>query len=119
MVLSQTQLAQRLRDDGFPVTQSDISKMESAVELLLPHIPDVLYGGLSRPGVEKILLLCSNAEHYWYQDEPGKPGRLSGLILMKILSRKSMRSSLFSVLPRMAAKVFAHHPENNQQGYRP
>ncbi|EPJ3205386.1 AlpA family phage regulatory protein [Citrobacter freundii] len=42
VVLSQTQMVQQLRDDGFPVTQWDISKMESAFELLLPHIPDVL-----------------------------------------------------------------------------
>jgi ParB family protein of integrating conjugative element (PFGI_1 class) len=74
VVLSQTQLAQRLRDDGFPVTQSDISKMESAVELLLPHIPDVLYGGLSRLGTEKILLLRSNAEQCWHQQSAGKAG---------------------------------------------
>lgn len=74
--LSQTRLAQRLRDDGFPVTQPDISKMESAVELLLPHIPDVLHGGLSRLGVEKILLLRSNAGQFWHQhatDNGGQP----------------------------------------------
>ncbi|ELY4483169.1 hypothetical protein SMZ77_003952 [Cronobacter turicensis] len=57
--LSQTQLAQRLRDDGFPVTQSDISKMESAVELLSPfngplagfsfdHLRDELTGLMSQ-----------------------------------------------------------------------
>ncbi|MEX9251124.1 ParB family protein [Pseudenterobacter timonensis] len=72
--LSQTRLAQLLRDDGFPVTQSGISKMESAVEWLLPHIPDVLYGGLSRLGVEKILLLRSNAEQFWHQHAADKTG---------------------------------------------
>jgi ParB family protein of integrating conjugative element (PFGI_1 class) len=65
--LSQTQLARQLCDDGFPVTQSSISRMESAVDFLLPHIPDVLYGGLSRKSVQKILLLRTSAEQFWYQ----------------------------------------------------
>ncbi|MDT3605746.1 ParB family protein [Cronobacter dublinensis] len=73
--LSQTRLAQRLRDDGFPATQPDISKMESAVELLLPHIPDVLYGGLFCLGVEKILLLRSNAGLFWHQHATDNGGR--------------------------------------------
>lgn len=65
--LSQTQLARQLCHDGFPVTQSSVSRMESTIELLLPHIPDLLYGGLSRTVIEKILLLRNNTEQFWFQ----------------------------------------------------
>lgn len=70
--LSQTQLARQLCHDGFPVTQSSISRMESAIELLLPHIPDVLYGGLSRTVVEKILLLRNSTEQFWFQQSANR-----------------------------------------------
>ena len=70
--LSQAQLANQLCDDGFPVAQSSISKMESALEFLLPHIPDVLYGGLSRKSIGKVLLLRTSAEQFWYQHSAGK-----------------------------------------------
>ncbi|EOF5315944.1 ParB family protein [Salmonella enterica] len=66
--LSQSRLSQLLRADGYPVIQSDISKMESTIDWLLPYIPDILYSGLSRTTVDKILALRNSAEQFWYQN---------------------------------------------------
>ncbi|MCX8965985.1 chromosome partitioning protein ParB [Erwinia psidii] len=70
--LSQAKLAQLLRADGYQVLQSDISKMESAVDWLLPCIPDVLYSGLSRLSVDKLLALRSTTEQFWFNNITGK-----------------------------------------------
>ncbi|WP_170974351.1 ParB family protein [Citrobacter sp. wls619] len=63
--LSQSELLNRLSLDGYPVHQSVFSKMTATVNLLLPHIPEPLYGGLSRNVIDKILTLRSSAEKFW------------------------------------------------------
>ncbi|MDN8600279.1 ParB N-terminal domain-containing protein [Citrobacter sp. S2-9] len=64
-VLSQTDLAGKLRQDGYPLHQSIISTMTAAVNLLLPHIPELLYGGLSRKSTDRLLTLRSSAGKFW------------------------------------------------------
>jgi len=63
--LSQRDLAQRLSTDGYPVSQSAVSKMEDAVSFLLPVLPNALYGGLSKTKIEKILGLRKAANAAW------------------------------------------------------
>ncbi|CAK7032481.1 ParB family protein [Saezia sanguinis] len=63
--LSQRDLAQRLSTDGYPVSQSVVSKMEDAVNFLLPVLPNSLYGGLSKKQVERILSLRKAANAAW------------------------------------------------------
>ncbi|EDQ7230745.1 hypothetical protein XL92_004248 [Salmonella enterica subsp. enterica] len=63
--LSQAELLNRLSLDGYPVHQSVFSKMTATVNLLLPHIPEPLYGGLSRNAIDKILTLRSSTEKFW------------------------------------------------------
>ncbi|EDT2963678.1 hypothetical protein EL09_15340 [Salmonella enterica subsp. enterica] len=63
--LSLQKMARHLREDGYQVSPSELSKMEATVSLLLPHIPEVLYGGLSRNTVEQLLRLRSNTGKYW------------------------------------------------------
>ncbi|AKE60079.1 ParB family protein [Citrobacter farmeri] len=63
--LSQRELAEHLRNDGYPINQSHISRMEQALEYLLPCIPEVLYAGMGRPQVEKLLSLRSAALQRW------------------------------------------------------
>lgn len=53
--LSQSELARRLTHDGYPTPQPHISRMQEAVRYLLPAIPTLLYGGLGRPQVEKLV----------------------------------------------------------------
>lgn len=63
--LSQSELARRLTADGLPVQQSHISRMQDAVQYLLPAIPTVLYGGLGRRQVERIAVLRRACERVW------------------------------------------------------
>jgi ParB family protein of integrating conjugative element (PFGI_1 class) len=55
--LSQTELARCLTADGYPIQQPSISKMQDTVRYFLPAIPNVLYGGLGRPQVERLAAL--------------------------------------------------------------
>lgn len=65
--LSQSELARRLTHDGYPTPQPHISRMQEAVRYLLPAIPTLLYGGLGRPQVEKLVALRRAAARTWSQ----------------------------------------------------
>ncbi|ELN3927252.1 ParB family protein [Pseudomonas aeruginosa] len=59
------ELSRKLTDDGYPVSPSHISKMLDAVEILLPAIPVMLYSGLGKPQIEKLLSLRKSASSCW------------------------------------------------------
>lgn len=59
------ELSRRLTDDGYPVSPSHISRMLDAVEILLPAIPVMLYSGLGKPQIEKLLSLRKSASSCW------------------------------------------------------
>ncbi len=63
--LSQSELARRLKSDGYPVPQPHISRMQEAIQYLLPAIPTVLYAGLGRHQVEQLTSLRRAAERIW------------------------------------------------------
>lgn len=63
--LTQSELARRLRADGYPIPQPHISRMQDAVRYLLPAIPTVLYGGLGRPQVERLTALRRASARVW------------------------------------------------------
>ncbi|MDE2263711.1 MAG: hypothetical protein KGL45_14400, partial [Gammaproteobacteria bacterium] len=63
--LTQSQLAQRLTADGYPITQPHISRMQDAVRYLLPAIPSILYAGLGKPQIERLATLRKGAERAW------------------------------------------------------
>lgn len=63
--LSQSELARRLKADGYPVPQPHISRMQEAIQYLLPAIPTVLYAGLGRPQVEQLTSLRRAADKVW------------------------------------------------------
>ncbi len=67
--LGQRELARRLTADGYPVPQSRISRMQEAVAYLLPAIPSVLYAGLGRPQIERLIALRRAAQRAWSQYE--------------------------------------------------
>jgi len=70
--LSQSELARRLAADGYPVPQPRISRMQEAVRHLLPAIPTVLYAGLGRPQVEKLVALRRAGLRLWEKRLAGK-----------------------------------------------
>ncbi|UTW12401.1 ParB family protein [Marinobacterium rhizophilum] len=63
--LSQSELARRLKADGYPLPQSHISRMLDAVHFLLPAIPNLLYGGLGRHQVERLAVMRNACERVW------------------------------------------------------
>ena len=65
--LSQRRLQAVLRDGGYSVSDSLISRMGYAVEVLLPLIPQALNAGLGRPQVQKIRALDRAACGVWQQ----------------------------------------------------
>ncbi|POF42373.1 chromosome partitioning protein ParB [Pseudomonas laurylsulfativorans] len=65
--LSQRELSARLNQGGYPVSQSHISRMFDALEHLLPAIPQVLYAGLGKPAIERLITLRRRAESTWNQ----------------------------------------------------
>src|SRR6185437_10569837 len=71
--LTQRELARRLTTDGFPVSHSQISRMQDAIEHLLPAIPSALYAGLGRPQIVRLLALRSTAEGVWTRQRLTKP----------------------------------------------
>jgi ParB family protein of integrating conjugative element (PFGI_1 class) len=82
--LSQRELATRLSKGGYPVSQSHISRMFDALEFLLPSIPQVLYAGLGKPNIERVITLRRRAESTWNQYF-GDPQQFA-LLWMEVLS---------------------------------
>ncbi len=74
--LSQSELARRLKADGYPVPQPHISRMQEAIQYLLPAIPNVLYGGLGRPQVEQLTSLRRAGAKIWEGREAGRAGNM-------------------------------------------
>ena len=71
--LSQRELARRLTADGYPISQSHISRMQEAVTYLLPAIPSLLYAGLGRGLAERLTALRRNAADAWARDAKRVP----------------------------------------------
>lgn len=63
--LSQSELSRRLTADGYPVSQSHISRMQDTIRYLLPAIPTLLYAGLGRPQTERLTTLRKAGERVW------------------------------------------------------
>lgn len=63
--ISQRELAKKLAEDGYRISQSHISKMQEALRTLVPAIPGLLYSGLGKHQVEKLLTLRSAALKAW------------------------------------------------------
>lgn len=63
--LTQRELAARLSEGGYPISQSHISRMFDTLEHLLPAIPQVLYAGLGKSAIVRLISLRRRAESIW------------------------------------------------------
>lgn len=63
--ISQRELVRRLAADGYPVSQSHISKMQETIRYLLPSVPSLLYSGLGVDRISKVLALRKTALLCW------------------------------------------------------
>lgn len=62
---SHRKLAEMLTEQGYPISNQIIARMEQCLVYLYPHIPNVLLGGLGKPQIEKLLTVYRNAQNSW------------------------------------------------------
>lgn len=65
------ELSRRLSADGYPVSASHISRMLDTIRYLLPAIPGMLYSGLGKPQIEKLLSLRKTSSACWEKHYKG------------------------------------------------
>lgn len=63
--LSLRKLAEALQARGYGLTPGTLSRMDYAVEVLLPLIPETLRDGLGRPQIERLRRLESVSRRFW------------------------------------------------------
>ncbi|QIQ22123.1 ParB family protein [Zophobihabitans entericus] len=63
--ITQKELSEHLSSSGYPVSQTHISRMQDAINYLLPVLPIALYGGLSKNQISKLLGLRKSAQTVW------------------------------------------------------
>lgn len=63
--VSLRELSNLLGQEGYPVHNSNISRMEDTIQYLYPHMPNLLKSGLGRPQIQHLLSLRVNAYKTW------------------------------------------------------
>lgn len=66
------ELSRRLTADGYPVSHPHISRMLDTIRHLLPAIPGMLYSGLGKPQIEKLLSLRKTSAACWEKHYKGE-----------------------------------------------
>lgn len=97
--LSQRNLAELLKNDGYPIAQSQISRMDQTLQYLLPCIPDVLYSGLGRPKTERLLALRASAQLSWmrYRGKEQSSKNAFEELFITILSQFNAEPDAFAI----------------------
>lgn len=65
--ISLRELSRLLTEQGLPVHNSSISRMDDTVKYLYPWMPALLGAGLGRPQIQLLLSLRQDAEQVWQQ----------------------------------------------------
>ncbi|EBC0775606.1 ParB family protein [Salmonella enterica subsp. enterica serovar Gatineau] len=63
--VSQRELADLLKEAGYPVHHSNISRMAATIEYLYPWMPNLLNSGMGRPQITQLIALRTAAEKAW------------------------------------------------------
>lgn len=63
--VSQRELAELLKGEGYPVHHSNISRMVATIEYLYPWMPNLLDSGMGRPQITQLIALRTAAEKAW------------------------------------------------------
>ena len=63
--VSQRELAELLKEAGYPVHHSNISRMVATIEYLWPWMPNLLNSGMGRPHIAQLITLRTAAEKAW------------------------------------------------------
>ena len=97
--ISQVDLARRLSLDGYPIQQSHISRMREAVQFLLPVLPNVLYSGLGRHQVERLVMLRKAGERAWeLHTKTATPKTAFSTVFHKVLQTFDTDMRAFSLI---------------------
>lgn len=64
--VSQRELAELLKEEGYPVHHSNISRMAATIEYLYPWMPNLLNSGMGRPQIIQLIALRTAAEKAWH-----------------------------------------------------
>ncbi len=96
--LSQSELARRLTADGYPIAQSHISRMQDTVRYLLPAIPTILYGGLGKHQIERLINLRKGASRVWESRGAANPPSIEfGALFQDVLASFDGEPNAFTV----------------------
>lgn len=68
--VSQRELADLLKEAGYPVHHSNISRMVATIEYLWPWMPNLLNSGMGRPQIIQLITLRTAAEKAWQTFSP-------------------------------------------------
>lgn len=84
---SHRKLSEKLGENGYPISNQLIARMEQCLTYLYPHIPNILLEGLGKPQIEKLLHIHRNAQSAWdkYKDEYS-PNSTFDEVWMNVLS---------------------------------
>lgn len=74
-VVSLRELSRRLKEDGYPVSPSHLSRMQDTIRYLLPAVPGLLYSGLGVDRITKVLALRKTCQVCWdkHIEDSGEP----------------------------------------------
>lgn len=117
--ISQRELARRLGSDGYPVSQSHISRMQDAIRYLLPVIPAALYSGLGVDRVSKLLALRKTALQCWernYQQQEKELPLEFETVFQDVLSQFEGDAEEF-LFQRFQDELIAHLQKPLNLGY--
>lgn len=97
---SHRKLAEMLTEQGYPISFQLIARMEQCLVYLYPHIPNVLFAGLGKPQIEKLLVIYRNAQNAWDNHQyrvPQEPNGNFDEVWVSALSPMDEEPESFSV----------------------
>lgn len=67
---SHRKLADKLGENGYPISNQLLSRMEQCLTYLYPHIPNILLAGMGKPQIDKLVGMHNKAKTSWdkYQE---------------------------------------------------
>lgn len=115
--LSQRELARRLTADGYPISQSHISRMQEAVTYLLPAIPSILYAGLGRGLADRLTALRRDAAQVWAREaEHASPGMDFAELFHEVLGHFDESPATFAI-ERVRDELIGHMAQALKSDY--
>lgn len=60
---SHRQLSEKLKENGYPISNQQLGRMARTCEIIYPYIPNVLFSGLGKHQIEKLLTMHTNSEN--------------------------------------------------------